>query len=264
MRCRKGRTPRTLILPLAPTGPMIRRMPPLLTIHFLPTTVKSARLAGTVAVMIDVLRASTTVTHALAAGCDSIRPCRDVVEARQLAAHASACQDTLAPLLAGERGGTRIDGFDLGNSPSHFTTTTVGGRTIIFTTTNGTSALEHCRPAATNRSTWSAQEPMGKSRLRTACVLGRSDWNYRTAEASTPTRTMPPGSRSHVTSNWLTTPNNCSPNSVSATAAASSGNSDSTTISPSPLSTTPSISSPLLILIAARSGHSPDHPPRTQ
>ena len=126
---------------------MIRRMPPLLTIHFLPTTVKSARLAGTVAVMIDVLRASTTVTHALAAGCDSIRPCRDVVEARQLAARTPACPDNLGPLLAGERGGTRIDGFDLGNSPSHFTTTAVGGRTIIFTTTNGTSALEHCRPA---------------------------------------------------------------------------------------------------------------------
>ena len=126
---------------------MIPPMTPLLTIHLLPTSVVSARLAGSVAVMIDVLRASTTVTHALAAGCESIRPCRDVEQARELATRASPCQDNPTPLLAGERGGTRIDGFDLDNSPSGYTPTTVGGRTIIFTTTNGTSALENCRPA---------------------------------------------------------------------------------------------------------------------
>ncbi len=122
-------------------------MPPLLSIHLLPTSVASARLSGTVAVMIDVLRASTTMTHALAAGCDTIHPCRDVEQARELATRLSSSGDDSAPLLAGERGGTRIDGFDLDNSPSRFTLETVGGRTIIFTTTNGTSALENCRPA---------------------------------------------------------------------------------------------------------------------
>jgi 2-phosphosulfolactate phosphatase len=49
--------------------------------------------------------------------------------------------------LGGERGGLPIDGFDLGNSPSEYTRQSVGGRTIVFTTTNGTQALQVCRAA---------------------------------------------------------------------------------------------------------------------
>ena len=124
-------------------------MTPALSIHLLPTTVDPDRLAGSVAVMIDVLRASTTLAHALAAGCHSIRPCRDVETARALAGEPppDTGDPPQAPLLAGERGGIRIDGFDLDNSPARFTPETVGGRTIVFTTTNGTAALETCRNA---------------------------------------------------------------------------------------------------------------------
>ena len=136
---------------------MIPRMTPTLWIHLLPGSVDPDRLGGSVAVMIDVLRASTTLTHALAAGCHSIRTCSDVDTARHLASQPlphdaphDAPHDSpqrQPPLLAGERGGTRIDGFDLDNSPSRFTPESVAGRTIVFTTTNGTRALESCRPA---------------------------------------------------------------------------------------------------------------------
>src|SRR5690606_28924594 len=52
------------------------------------------------------------------------------------------------PLLGGERGGVKIEGFDLGNSPREYTAERVGGRTIAFTTTNGTRALMAAASAA--------------------------------------------------------------------------------------------------------------------
>jgi 2-phosphosulfolactate phosphatase len=51
------------------------------------------------------------------------------------------------PLLGGERGGVQIPGFDLGNSPEEYTRERVAGRTIVFTTTNGTQAMMACRAA---------------------------------------------------------------------------------------------------------------------
>jgi 2-phosphosulfolactate phosphatase len=50
-------------------------------------------------------------------------------------------------VLGGERNGLPIDGFDLGNSPAEYTPETVGGKTVIFTTTNGTRAMLRCRKA---------------------------------------------------------------------------------------------------------------------
>jgi 2-phosphosulfolactate phosphatase len=50
-------------------------------------------------------------------------------------------------VLGGERGGLKIPGFDLGNSPSEYTPERVGGKSVIFTTTNGTQALLRCRQA---------------------------------------------------------------------------------------------------------------------
>jgi len=50
-------------------------------------------------------------------------------------------------VLGGERGGELIDGFDLGNSPADYTPDEVFGRTVLFTTTNGTKALHHARLA---------------------------------------------------------------------------------------------------------------------
>ena len=100
-------------------------------------------LRGGVAVVIDVLRASTTIVQALAAGAEAVIPCGEVAEAQAITANLSAG----SYLLGGERGGVRIEGFDLGNSPLEYTPEKVAGRTIVFTTTNGTRALKRCLSA---------------------------------------------------------------------------------------------------------------------
>lgn len=106
-------------------------------VHLLPGLAPPGRLAGGLAVVVDVLRATTTIVHALAAGCAAVRPCAEIEEA-------SALAERLRPgkvLLAGERGGSPIAGFDLGNSPSEYTPATCKGATVVMTTSNGTRAL---------------------------------------------------------------------------------------------------------------------------
>lgn len=115
-----------------------------LAVYLVPELVPVGRLQEGVAVVIDVLRATTTMIHALAAGCTMIRPCAEVEEARALAESLPAGK----VLLAGERGGQSLPGFDLGNSPSRFTPAVCKGRTLVFTTTNGTRALLRCAHAA--------------------------------------------------------------------------------------------------------------------
>jgi 2-phosphosulfolactate phosphatase len=106
-------------------------------VHLLPGLAPPGRLAGGVAVVIDVLRATTTIVHALAAGCTAVVPCAEVEEARALADGLLAGK----ALLGGERGGRPLPGFDLGNSPREYTSAVCGGTTLILTTTNGTRAL---------------------------------------------------------------------------------------------------------------------------
>lgn len=106
-------------------------------VHLLPDLVPPGRLTGSVAVVIDVLRATTTMVHALAAGCTCIRPCAEIEEARAVAGELRVGK----VLLAGERGGAPLPGFDLGNSPREYTSRLCRGRTIVMTTSNGTRAL---------------------------------------------------------------------------------------------------------------------------
>lgn len=112
-------------------------------VHLLPKLFEPELLQGGIAVVIDILRASTTIIHALAAGAERVIPCSEVETARQLAGQ-------FAPgtaLLGGERHGERIAGFDLDNSPLSYTPDKLAGKTLIFTTTNGTRALERCQMA---------------------------------------------------------------------------------------------------------------------
>lgn len=95
-----------------------------------------------IAVVIDVLRASSVMVSALGAGASEIRTCRTIDEARQLADDLSP-----RPLLAGERGCRPIDGFDLGNSPAEYIPQRVAGRCVVLTTTNGTVAIEAAHAA---------------------------------------------------------------------------------------------------------------------
>jgi 2-phosphosulfolactate phosphatase len=106
-------------------------------VHLLPELVPAGRLRGGVAVVIDVLRATTTIIHALVAGCTAVRPCAEVDEARSLAGGMRAGR----VLLAGERGGAPLAGFDLGNSPREYTPNLCRGNMLVLTTTNGTRAL---------------------------------------------------------------------------------------------------------------------------
>ena len=106
-------------------------------VHLLPESCREEALRGGVAVVIDVLRATTTIVHALAAGASAVIPCGEIDEARRLAAD----YPVGSVLLGGERHGTRIEGFDLDNSPARYTADAVHGKTLVFTTTNGTRAL---------------------------------------------------------------------------------------------------------------------------
>jgi 2-phosphosulfolactate phosphatase len=100
-------------------------------------------LPGGIAVAIDVLRATSTMLTALAAGARMVIPCGTIDEARTVAG-----DSRWAPtMLAGERAGRKIDGFDLGNSPAEFSPAAVKGKTIVCTTTNGTRAILACRKA---------------------------------------------------------------------------------------------------------------------
>ena len=88
-------------------------------------------------VVIDAVRASSTIAHAVAAGAKRVIPVAAVEEAWALRKQL----EEERPLLGGERGGLKIEGFDLGNSPESYTPRAVGGRTVIMTTTNGTRAM---------------------------------------------------------------------------------------------------------------------------
>jgi 2-phosphosulfolactate phosphatase len=117
-------------------------MPHEVCAHFLPDLTTPEALAGADVVVIDVLRATTTIVHALAAGAVEVIPCLDVEEARERAESLGE-----RAVLGGERGGVRIEGFQLGNSPEEYTPQAVTGRTLVFTTTNGTRAMRQCSRA---------------------------------------------------------------------------------------------------------------------
>ena len=98
-------------------------------------------LSGTVCVVFDVLRATTSLVTGFAHGMQAAVPVTTIEEA--------LAERVRNPgvLLGGERFGNRIDGFDLGNSPLEYDAR-VAGRTVVTTTTNGTVALRACAGAA--------------------------------------------------------------------------------------------------------------------
>src|SRR5262249_44049179 len=95
------------------------------------------------AIVVDVLRATTTLVAACAAGCTRVVPVAD----RDAAVAAAAQYPRAEVLLAGEPGGARIPGVELGSSPTECVPERVAGRTLVFTTTNGTEAMLHARRA---------------------------------------------------------------------------------------------------------------------
>ncbi len=114
----------------------LRSMAGVVRTYLVPQLVDPALLAGGIAVVIDQFRASTTICAALAAGARGVIPC--LTEEDAAARRAGAPAGTV--LAGGEREGRLIPGFDLDNSPTAYTPEIVRGKTIAFTTTNGTKA----------------------------------------------------------------------------------------------------------------------------
>lgn len=98
---------------------------------------------GKTAVVIDILRATSTIVTALANGCHSILP----VASPETALSLAEISDQNNLLLGGERKGLPPQGFHLGNSPREYTKTVVRNKKIIFTTTNGTKAIKKASTA---------------------------------------------------------------------------------------------------------------------
>ncbi len=86
--------------------------------------------------IIDTLRAGTTIAKALSNGALAVYPVAEVDKAFELK------KKIPSAVLAGERKSFKIEGFDLGNSPRHFTENTVKGKNVVLTTSNGTQAVE--------------------------------------------------------------------------------------------------------------------------
>ncbi len=94
-------------------------------------------LKGKVVVVVDVLRAGSTITTALVNGARGVIPVADMGEASKIAGNL----DSSNYLLCGEHNGHRIDGYKLGNSPLEYQRESVEDKTIILKTTNGTGAI---------------------------------------------------------------------------------------------------------------------------
>ena len=112
-----------------------------LDVAFLPG--EAASLEGRVAVVLDVLRASSTIVTLFDRGAESIGLAASVEAAR------SEARQVLGPrVLCGEVGGLPPYGFDYGNSPSEFAALDFSGKHVVMATTNGTAAVRACASAS--------------------------------------------------------------------------------------------------------------------
>lgn len=117
-----------------------------MTLDILPTaqSAEGYDFGGGVAVVIDVLRATSVITMALGNGASGVVPASSVEEARAIADRLGRT----GVVLGGERHADLIPGFDLGNSPQTYTRGRVAGKTVVLTTTNGTLALRNAAAAS--------------------------------------------------------------------------------------------------------------------
>lgn len=88
---------------------------------------------GKSVVIVDILRATSSMTTAFAHGIESIYPVAKLEDCRAM--------KTKGYLIAGERDGEKVADFDLGNSPFEYMAENLKGKRIAFTTTNGTQAI---------------------------------------------------------------------------------------------------------------------------
>ena len=119
-------------------------MMPQIRVALLPGELSDVDLSQRSVVVIDLLRASTVIVHAMRNGARGVIPAESPGQARELQQQTGREQT----LLCGERKGHKIDGFDLGNSPFEYTRETVEDHTLIYASSNGSAAFVATRTAA--------------------------------------------------------------------------------------------------------------------
>lgn len=112
-------------------------------LYFTPYQTDEFSLRGKTVVVVDVLRASTSIAHALQNGAKEVIPVTTVERAVKISGNLFG--DYV--LRGGERNGKLIEGFNLGNSPYEYSEEKVKGKAIIFSTTNGSHAIDKARYA---------------------------------------------------------------------------------------------------------------------
>lgn len=122
---------------------MTTKAPIQVNVVFAPWQIDEMFLNDKNVVVIDVLRACTTIAMALQNGAKEIIPVSNIESAVKLSS--SLFGDVT--LRGGERNGKMIEGFNLGNSPAEYTREAVDGKSIIFMTTNGSAAMVKGRHA---------------------------------------------------------------------------------------------------------------------
>jgi 2-phosphosulfolactate phosphatase len=108
-------------------------------ICFTPALIHLYDISDSVVVVIDVLRATSSICVALANGVNSIVPVAGIEE--------SLAYRSKGFLIGAERNGEMLDGFDFGNSPFSYMQDNIKGRNVALSTTNGTQAIEAAKNA---------------------------------------------------------------------------------------------------------------------
>jgi len=106
-----------------------------------PALIPLFKVEDYIVVVIDIFRATTSICYGIGNGAEAIIPVSQVEEC--------LAYQEIHPeyLLAAERNGEVVDGFNFGNSPFSYTKEKVSGKTVVLTTTNGTHALHLSRSA---------------------------------------------------------------------------------------------------------------------
>lgn len=106
---------------------------PRIEVAFSPTIFQHFEKDGKIVVVVDILRATTVITTMFHNGVKEIIPVRSIEEAQEYKQKGF--------LVVAERNGQKLDFADFGNSPFYFTPETVKGKTVVYSTTNGTNAI---------------------------------------------------------------------------------------------------------------------------
>ncbi|HEY8927818.1 MAG TPA: 2-phosphosulfolactate phosphatase [Mucilaginibacter sp.] len=110
-----------------------------LSVCLTPVLIPLYDVENSIVVIIDIFRATSSICYGIENGAEAIIPVSEVEECEAYRSHGH--------LLAAERNGEVVTGFDFGNSPFSYTKEKVAGKTIVLTTTNGTQALHLSRKA---------------------------------------------------------------------------------------------------------------------